>query len=468
MSTFTACPEGFGEFFNQRRRWMPSTIANIFDVLSDYKRVTKINEDISMLYIIYQIMMMVGTILGPGTIFLMLSGAFAIAFDISDGAAFLINLIPIVGFMFICYAFPSNFQITVAQVLSAIYALLMMAVLVGILLQIDEDGAFAPTTLMFILLFGSFFIAACAHPQEFGCLPYVVIYYITIPAMYLLLVIYSIFNLHVVSWGTREVPKKKTKQELEEEKKKEEEMKKQAKKQQKKSSGGLIDMLLKQKGGPVEKGGLEFNLANLFKCMCCTHEDPDDANKQLVKIAASMDEVTHRLQKIEGNVGLGGGGSGVFGRRRSSLGRRGTRVGSLAPGYGAPLLSEVASADEEAAFSGGRQSFTGDGNNVEMIDSDEDSSDEDQRAQRDDLINPYWIEDRDLKNGPIDFLPGVEIQFWKDLIEKYLEPLLKNVEKEKMQAKGDKKCALGQTLAAPSPTSYWSTMRPVNSLWAKC
>ena len=52
---FVACPEGFGEFFNQRRRWMPSTIANIFDVLSDYKNVTKVNEDISMLYICYQV-----------------------------------------------------------------------------------------------------------------------------------------------------------------------------------------------------------------------------------------------------------------------------------------------------------------------------------------------------------------------------------------------------------------------------
>jgi chitin synthase len=50
-----ACPEGFDEFFNQRRRWMPSTIANIFDVLMDYKRVTKINEDISMLYVLYQV-----------------------------------------------------------------------------------------------------------------------------------------------------------------------------------------------------------------------------------------------------------------------------------------------------------------------------------------------------------------------------------------------------------------------------
>ena len=37
--------------------------------------------------------------------------------------------------------------------------------------------------------------------------------------MYLLLIIYSITNLNVVSWGTREVAVKKTKKEMEEERK---------------------------------------------------------------------------------------------------------------------------------------------------------------------------------------------------------------------------------------------------------
>ena len=76
--SFTACPEGFGEFYNQRRRWMPSTIANILDLLADYKRVMRNNDDISPFYIIYQIMMMVGTVLGPGSIFLMISGSFEV------------------------------------------------------------------------------------------------------------------------------------------------------------------------------------------------------------------------------------------------------------------------------------------------------------------------------------------------------------------------------------------------------
>lgn len=44
----------------------------------------------------------------------------------------------------------------------------------------------------------------CLHPQEVSALLYGIVYYITIPSMYMLLVIYSIFNMNDVSWGTRE------------------------------------------------------------------------------------------------------------------------------------------------------------------------------------------------------------------------------------------------------------------------
>ena len=79
---------------------------------------------------------MVGTVLGPGTIFLMLVGAFSVAFGIDNWDSFLYNLIPIIGFMLVCFVMDSKVQLFVAQVLSAIYGLIMMAVLVGILLQV--------------------------------------------------------------------------------------------------------------------------------------------------------------------------------------------------------------------------------------------------------------------------------------------------------------------------------------------
>ena len=40
------------------------------------------------------------------------------------------------------------------------------------------------------------------------------------------------------------------------------------------------------------------------------------------------------------------------------------------------------------------------------------------------MINPYWVEDsKNLGRGEIDYLSGAEVQFWKDLIDKYLFPL---------------------------------------------
>ena len=55
MMMSSACPESFDEFYNQRRRWMPSTMLNILDLLQNWKLVTAQNEDISFLYIFYQV-----------------------------------------------------------------------------------------------------------------------------------------------------------------------------------------------------------------------------------------------------------------------------------------------------------------------------------------------------------------------------------------------------------------------------
>lgn len=87
----------------------------------------------------------------------------------------------------------------------------MMAVIVGTALQLGEDGVGSPSAIFLIALSGSFFIAACLHPQEFWCVVPGLLYLMMIPSMYLLLILYSIINLNVVSWGTREVLTKKSK-----------------------------------------------------------------------------------------------------------------------------------------------------------------------------------------------------------------------------------------------------------------
>lgn len=52
------------------------------------------------------------------------------------------------------------------------------------------------------------------------------------------------------------------------------------------------------------------------------------------------------------------------------------------------------------------------------------------QEERDDLINPYWIEDPNLMKGEVDFLTTAEIEFWKDLIDIYLRPIDENKEEQ--------------------------------------
>uniref|UniRef100_T1PGZ3 chitin synthase n=1 Tax=Musca domestica TaxID=7370 RepID=T1PGZ3_MUSDO len=387
---YTHCPEGFNEFYNQRRRWVPSTIANIMDLLGDAKRTIKINDNISLLYIFYQMMLMGGTILGPGTIFLMLVGAFVAAFRIDNWTSFHYNIVPILGFMFVCFTCKANIQLFVAQVLSTAYALIMMAVIVGTALQLGEDGIGSPSAIFLIAMTGSFFIAACLHPQEFWCISCGLIYLLSIPSMYLLLILYSIINLNVVSWGTREVVAKKTKKELEAEKKAAEEA---AKKAKQKSMLGFLQGGMGNNGD--EEGSVEFSLAGLFRCMFCTHGKTSDEKQQLTAIADSLDTIKNRIDSIEQTINPHENASTRHHRRR-------TTSGSSKDHH---LLSSVAEKSGDESES-----------------SDSDSSGE-PKQERDFLTNPYWIEDPDLRKGEVDYLSSAEIQFWKDLIDKYLFPI---------------------------------------------
>ncbi|XP_046961037.1 chitin synthase chs-2 isoform X2 [Vanessa cardui] len=391
---YTHCPEGFNEFYNQRRRWVPSTIANIMDLLVDYKHTIKINDNISTPYIAYQMMLMGGTILGPGTIFLMLVGAFVAAFRIDNWTSFEYNLYPIAIFMFVCFTMKSEYQLLVAQILSTAYAMIMMAVIVGTALQLGEDGIGSPSAIFLISLSSSFFIAACLHPQEFWCIVPGIIYLLSIPSMYLLLILYSVINLNVVSWGTREVQTKKTKKEIEQEKKDAEDAKKKAKQ---KSLLGFLPGA----NGDEEEGSIEFSFAGLFKCLLCTHPKGNEEKVQLMHISSTLEKLEKKLENVERIVDPHGQLRG----RKLSIGMRGSTNGD-------PLVT-VAEGEEE-----------------HDSDSETDTMSTVPREKRDDLINPYWIEDPELKKGEVDFLSQSELSFWKELIDKYLYPIDANKEEQ--------------------------------------
>jgi len=398
---YTACPEGFSEFFNQRRRWVPSTIANIFDLLMDYKATVKINDNISLPYVWYQAMLMMGTVIGPGTIFLMLVGAFVAAFKIGNWVAFQYNLIPIVVYTGVCLMCKAKWQLLLSQLLSTFYALIMMAVIVGTALQLGEDGLGSPSAIFLITMTGSFFVAACLHPQEFWCVVPGLIYLLCIPSMYLLLIIYSITNLNVVSWGTREVAVKKTKKEQEAERKEA------AASQKKKKADGIWGLIRGTEDNDDEEGGIDISIGNILRVMAFTHKKESQDKEQLVRIADSLDSLTKRLDHIEGVIDPHS--TGPKQRRKSSrLSLRGEAMTAVSEG----------------------------GESVDMDTEEDASHTTEPKEERDELINPFWIEDRDLGRGEVDYLSGPEVQFWKDLIEKYLYPLDADKAKQALVAQG--------------------------------
>ncbi|XP_063417329.1 chitin synthase chs-2-like [Mytilus trossulus] len=202
---YTFAPESFYEFYNQRRRWSPSTMANILDLIVDWKNVTKKNENISFLYIAYHVFLFVSTLLTPGTIFMLILGAIIVGFEaIPPWLSLILNLVPVGVFLLMCLYASTQRQLQFAAILSCIYSIVMAIVLIGVIRDAVNDGLCSVTTIFIMFVAGVFVVSAILHPQEFLCLIPGLLYFLAIPSMCMLMFLYSIGNLHVVSWGTRE------------------------------------------------------------------------------------------------------------------------------------------------------------------------------------------------------------------------------------------------------------------------
>lgn len=101
-------------------------------------------------------------------------------------------------------------QVFIAAVTSTVYGMVMIAVIVGTAINVIQDGILSPTAIFLMLIISQIVITAILHFEEMYCILYSLIYFITIPSMYVLLIIYSICNVNDITWGTREVKTKKT------------------------------------------------------------------------------------------------------------------------------------------------------------------------------------------------------------------------------------------------------------------
>ncbi|XP_043072450.1 chitin synthase chs-1-like [Puntigrus tetrazona] len=202
---YTNAPQDFKEFYNQRRRWGPSTMANTIDLLGSGGLTSQKNSSISKLYILYQIISMAASILGPATICLMTSGGFVFILNVNETTALALAIVPPTVYLILCFKLKSDTQIKIAAVMSVFYAFLMAGTVLSVIGNLVKEKTFLnPSGLFLIGMVVLYIITAALHPQEFSLISYGLLYFLCIPSGYLLLTIYSIVNMNNVTWGTRE------------------------------------------------------------------------------------------------------------------------------------------------------------------------------------------------------------------------------------------------------------------------
>ena len=261
---------------------------------------------------------------------------------------------------------------------------------------------YSPNAIFLMLLVFIFFVAAITHPQEFWCIVPGMLYFLCIPSGYLLLLIYSLCNLNIVSWGTREVEKKKitkknaTKEDLEKVRL-EAEKEKIAKKAKKGFfSQFTVNVINPSKYSTALKSflrdwlGIESNETN---------------NILLKQILGTLE----RIEKIKNEEEVDG-----------------IDLGFLNPEDIVDHNERVSNYQQQRRKRiGNNQSFIS--NNYYG-----NTNNEIYQKKRNELINPAWIEAPFLNDSEIDYLDPKETEFFQKTIDRYLYPL---VEDKNYQAK---------------------------------
>ena len=226
----THCPEDFDTFYKQRRRWIPSTLANLSLLITHAYKITQGNDSVSIPFVFYQSILVFSTAISPATVILVIASGFASAYNVSEAsilALIIILMLFSVGYGLLCmYGHPQD-QLYVAKFASLLLVIFMGVVFAGNLknviydvislgndcevietCSISTNGTFifplAPSTI-YLTLFTFLFIATgLLHFNEFSCLIHGVWYFLALPSGYLILIIYSAANLDDRSWGTRD------------------------------------------------------------------------------------------------------------------------------------------------------------------------------------------------------------------------------------------------------------------------
>ena len=274
----------------------------------------------------------------------------------------------------------------------------MIAVYIGIIIQIIDDGPQSLSALGFFFTFGSFVFAAILHPQEITDLFYCIIYVATIPSMYLLLTVFAIFNMNDVSWGTREAPKTAA---------------------QKKAEAEEVEAAAKAK--PKERTGFLGSIQSMFS------KGSDELSKVFQQkserenaVIERLDSNKERLENIEKALGILN--NDEVKTEENDKDDENDKQHKSAQN----LWSKAGAKAKEKARDKAKMSIS----NILTA------------AKEKQVDDRYWSEDKELhqkrckilanaKLKILDEIDKKESNFWENLIDEYLRPIDKDKEKDK-------------------------------------
>lgn len=192
----TYAPTDFNEFFEQRRRWGPSTVFNIYDLISNSKRTRGLNDSISIFYILYQFVLQVSSFLALSTVAMIIQGSFEFVFGWNSDLALGISLLPILFFIAICFYTTKDTQLFWVNILTIMYFIIMLIVFIAIIVSMFEAYGLCNLSNQFtIAIYAIYIITGLLHIKEShpfkSTLYTLVIYSLLTPTAFILLNIYQ-------------------------------------------------------------------------------------------------------------------------------------------------------------------------------------------------------------------------------------------------------------------------------------
>lgn len=126
----TFCPDTFGEFLKQRRRWVLSDIANATLVIQNLWSLMRRNACFSLCYVLYMLNMFLNNIITPGTAIVMITAGLDLVF----GVPYLQTTLPLAAALFtysiICTQCSTRMQTHITAALTIIMGAMFFAVVV--------------------------------------------------------------------------------------------------------------------------------------------------------------------------------------------------------------------------------------------------------------------------------------------------------------------------------------------------